>query len=117
MKFITLALAAAAAGLATTAQACIRVHAQLNQNWITGDNIQVQIWDNEHFVCQTGASKRSPGQDHIWRVSCSGSNSPFSYDVELSYMGRSGKVTHKIRGMFPLFSLSPAKIWIFREMG
>lgn len=99
MKLLNV-LAAASLSLATGSMACIRVHAQITRNYIIGDTMQVQIWDNEHFVCRTGDTKRGTSDNTVWNVSCSGPNSAYPYDVELRAAGKQGRVTHKVAGMY-----------------
>lgn len=86
MKFTTPLLAAAM--LASSVQACIRVHVIAAYNPTVGDGMRVQIWDNDDFYEVQRQSKTGPNAETHWQFAFG--NGHF---VELWDNGRTGFVS------------------------
>jgi hypothetical protein len=93
MKFLQ-TLTTAALLAATGVQACIRVHAVLTNNFLTGDVMSVQVYDNDDFYCRVAQGKRRASGDTHWIMDCPNGN----YHIELWNNGKQGHITHKVSG-------------------
>ncbi len=77
-------IAALAAG---QANACLRLHAWLNNNFATGDSMSIQLYDNDVMVCRSGSTQYAASSDSRWTFDCD-----YPYEVELTYNGEKGEV-------------------------
>lgn len=105
MKFTTPLLAAAM--LASSVQACIRLHVNTVYNPTVGDGMRVQIWDNgDYYDVQRQGKTGANGETH-WQFAFKN-----GYFAELWDNGKSGFIS--LPGMFtPLLqkSVSAASVW------
>ena len=91
MKFVL----ASAILMATSAQACIRVHAYMWSSGTFHDSIDVDVWDNNDFHCSMSQSKSGVSAAMRWEMECNGDT---YYKVVLWDNGGSGTVEHKVSG-------------------
>lgn len=87
MKFTTTlgSILAFAAGT----QACIRVHAYLSNDPVTGDGMTVEIYDNYDHVCSDGENKYLASGETKWEFKCGDDD---RYEVHLTDNGNKGYV-------------------------
>ncbi|KAL2073123.1 hypothetical protein VTL71DRAFT_10447 [Oculimacula yallundae] len=87
MKFTTPLLALAT--LATSAQACIRIHVVQGNAPFEDDGMRIQLWDNDAFYETQRQTKGSASADDHWYFSLGGGH----YNVDLWNNGKEGTVT------------------------
>ncbi|KAI9371259.1 hypothetical protein BJX61DRAFT_543854 [Aspergillus egyptiacus] len=75
--------------LATGTEACIRVHAYLHNDFVTGDSMAVQIYDDYDRICQTGATEYWASGETKWKFTCGEDD---RYEVHLVEDGKKGYV-------------------------
>jgi hypothetical protein len=92
--------------MATSAQACIRVHAYMWSSGTFHDSMDVDVWDNNDLHCATSQSKSADSASTRWKLECGGDS---YYKVVLWDNGGSGTVEHKVAGDFG--------VWMFRLLG
>lgn len=87
MKFsdLSCSLLAFAAGT----EACIRVHAYLNNDPVTGDSMGVKIYDGYDFKCRAGDSQYFASGETTWKFKCGEDD---RYEVHLTGDGTKGTV-------------------------
>lgn len=83
--------------MATSAQACIRVHAYMWSSGLAHDTMTVDVWDNNDFHCQMDQTKSAVSAATRWDFECGGDR---YYKVTLWDNGGSGAVEHKVGGEF-----------------
>lgn len=88
MKFIAIISSLLAFTVGTT-EACIRVHAYLHNDPVTGDGMDVKIYDGYDFICRGGQHKFFASSDTKWTVKCGEDD---RYEVQLTDDGREGTV-------------------------
>lgn len=86
---------ASATLMATSAQACIRVHAYMWSSGLAHDTMSVDVWDNNDFHCQMDQTKSAVSAATRWDFECNGDR---YYKVTLWDNGGSGAVEHKVGG-------------------
>ena len=89
MKFQSILAASVMGGIAAV-EGCVRVHTQMNYNALTGDIMQVQIWDNNSFYCETGGKKTLTNNEARWFFTCSANGQ--NWEIELWNDGKGGRV-------------------------
>lgn len=87
MKFTTPLLALAA--LATSVQACIRLHVNQGNVPFKDDGMRVQLWDNNDFYETQRQSKAGASGDDHWYFEFGNGH----YKVDLWNNGKEGTVT------------------------
>lgn len=97
MKLASLLTASVMAGI-TAVEGCVRVHTQMNYNILTGDIMQVEIWDNNSFYCQTGGKKTLTNNEARWFFTCSSNGE--TWEVELWNDGKGGRVRRQSESQF-----------------
>jgi len=98
MKLASLLAASVMAGI-TAVEGCVRVHTQMNYNILTGDIMQVEIWDNNNFYCQTGGKKTFTNNQARWFFTCSSNGE--TWEVELWNDGKAGYVRRQSESPVP----------------
>lgn len=81
--------------MATSAQACIRVHAYMWSSGTFHDSMDVDVWDNNDFHCSMSQSKSGVSASTQWDMECNGDK---YYKVKLWDNGGAGTVEHKVSG-------------------
>ena len=81
--------------MATSAQACIRVHAYMWSSGTFHDSMDVDVWDNNDFHCSMSQSKSGVSAATRWEMECNGDK---YYKVVLWDNGGDGTVEHKVAG-------------------
>ncbi|KAK4233228.1 hypothetical protein C8A03DRAFT_39082, partial [Achaetomium macrosporum] len=72
--------------VAAGVQGCIRLHVINTNNFLTGDTMRVQLWDNNDFYCEVSPGKRGADGDTRWVMDCPNGD----YHIELWNDGRQG---------------------------
>lgn len=81
--------------MATSAQACIRVHAYMWSSGLLHDVMDVDVWDNNDFHCSMSQTKSGVSASTRWEMECNGDK---YYKVVLWDNGGDGTVEHKVAG-------------------
>ncbi|KAM7214070.1 hypothetical protein V8F06_010579 [Rhypophila decipiens] len=106
MKLASPLTASVLAGI-TAVEGCVRVHTQMNYNILMGDIMQVEIWDNNNFYCQTGGKKTFTNNEARWFFTCSSNGE--TWEVELWNDGKGGRVRRQNDGWNSNLSLKHTK--------